>query len=44
MDIKKKVLTLAVLSTFSVSAMANTPTNEEIYANDERNERRNGRA
>ena len=30
MDFKKKVLTLAVLSAFSVSAMANTPTNEEI--------------
>jgi hypothetical protein len=31
MNIKKNVLTLAVLSTLSVSAMANTPTNEEIY-------------
>ena len=31
MNIKKSVLTLAVLSTLSVSAMANTPTNEEIY-------------
>jgi hypothetical protein len=30
MDLKKKVLALAVLSAFSVSAMANTPTNEEI--------------
>ena len=31
MNIKKNVLTLAVLSSLSVSAMANTPTNEEIY-------------
>ena len=31
MNIKKNVLTLAVLSTLSISAMANTPTNEEIY-------------
>ena len=31
MNIKKRVLTLAVLSTLSISAMANTPTNEEIY-------------
>ena len=31
MNIKNNVLTLAVLSTLSVSAMANTPTNEEIY-------------
>ena len=31
MNIKKSALTLAVLSTLSVSAMANTPTNEEIY-------------
>ena len=31
MNIKKSVLTLAVLSTLSISAMANTPTNEEIY-------------
>ena len=31
MNIKKNILTLAVLSTLSVSAMANTPTNEEIY-------------
>ena len=30
MDLKKKVLALTVLSTFSVSVMANTPTNEEI--------------
>jgi len=30
MDLKKKVLALTVLSSFSVSAMANTPTNEEI--------------
>ena len=30
MDLKKKVLALTVLSAFSVSAMANTPTNEEI--------------
>ena len=31
MNIKKNVLTLAVLFSLSVSAMANTPTNEEIY-------------
>ena len=31
MNIKKNVLTLAVLSTLSISAMANTPSNEEIY-------------
>ena len=30
MNIKKNVLTLAVLSALSVSAMANTPSNEEI--------------
>ena len=31
MNIKKSILTLAVLSTLSISAMANIPTNEEIY-------------
>jgi len=31
MNFKKKALTLAALTALSVSAMANTPTNEEIY-------------
>ena len=31
MNIKKSILTLAVLSSLSISAMANIPTNEEIY-------------
>ena len=43
MNIKKRVLTLAVLSALSVSAMAADTYECRDYANDERNEGRDGR-